>query len=82
MAATRTRVHSRALQIIDKIKAGESDELNDRRFRRLAGMLGNEQLAWRVLEDYGKTSIVSDARERLAEANRSRRNPNPKGGDA
>lgn len=66
MASTRTRVNGLALKIVNNIKADDEDELNVRRFSRLAGMLGGERTTWLILGEYGKAEIVSDARERLA----------------
>lgn len=81
--ATKTRVYGVGLRIINSIKADPAhDELNVQRFSRLAGMLGSEQLAWQALDEHDKADIVSDARERLAEANRKRREQAAKGGDA
>lgn len=74
MASTKTRrVNGVALKIVGSIKPCDQDELNVRRFSRLAGMLGDEQLAWQVLDKHNKAKLVSDARERIAEGARKRR---------
>lgn len=61
----KVKVDGKALKVVNAIEPTSDDELNNRRFRRLCGMLHSQDLVWRALEEHGKGQIVRDARERL-----------------
>lgn len=61
----KVKVDGKALKVIRAIEPKSDDELNNRRFSRLCGMLHSQDLVWRALKEHGKEQIIRDARERL-----------------
>lgn len=61
----KVKFDGKALKVINAIDEESDDELNNRRFSRLCGMLHSQELVWRGLTEYGKAQIIRDARERL-----------------
>ena len=61
----KTRVDGTALKVVNSITADADDELNNRRFMRLCGMLRSPDIVWRALAEHDKDEIVRDARTRL-----------------
>ena len=61
----KVKVDGTALKVVNSITVESGDELNNRRFTRLCGMLKSPELVWRTLAEHGKEQIVRDARERL-----------------
>lgn len=61
----RVKVDGKVLKVVKAINSDSEDELNNRRFSRLCGMLRSQELVWRTLREHDKEQIVRDARERL-----------------
>lgn len=61
----KVKFDGKALKIVEAIDTESDDELNNRRFSRLCGMLHSQELVWRALTEHGKAQIVRDAQERL-----------------
>lgn len=61
----KARLDGKALKVVNSITSESDDELNNRRFSRLCGMLRSPDLVWRALADHGKEQIVRDAKQRL-----------------
>lgn len=61
----KVKVDGTALKIVNAIDPASDDELNNRRFSRLCGMLHSQDLVWRALKEHGKEHIVRGAQERL-----------------
>ena len=66
MSVAKVKFDGKALKVINAIDADSDDELNNRRFSRLCGMLRSQDLVWRGLTEHGKAQIVRDAQQRLS----------------
>lgn len=63
--STKNKVDGNALKVVRAISTDSSDELNNRRFSRLCGMLRSQDIVWRILEQHGKDQVMRETKERL-----------------
>lgn len=61
----KVKIDGTALSIVNSITEKSADELNNRRFSRLCGMLKSQDLVWKALKEHDKDGIVREARDRL-----------------
>lgn len=61
----KVKIDGTALNIVNSITEKSADELNNRRFSRLCGMLKSQDLVWKALKEHDKDGIVREARDRL-----------------